>query len=63
MGLQFAKLAKKVKISEKTFQDISLMISKSDLVEKMVVSSFLNDTTKRNYLQSFQNLLTQLTKV
>ncbi|MGB5033396.1 MAG: HipA domain-containing protein, partial [Saprospiraceae bacterium] len=35
IGLQFAKLAKKSEISEKTFQDIMLlMISKSDLVEK-----------------------------
>ena len=64
IGLQFAKLAEKVEISEKTFQDIMLlMISKSDLVEKMVSASFLNDTTKRNYFQSFQGRLKQLTKV
>ncbi len=64
IGLQFAKLAEKAEIREKTFQDImSLMISKSDLVEKMVATSFLNDTTKRNYFQSFQGRLKQLTKV
>jgi serine/threonine-protein kinase HipA len=34
----------------------------SDLVEKMVAASFLNDTTKRNYFQSFQGRLKQLTK-
>lgn len=64
IGLQFATLAEKAEISEKIFQEImALMISKSDLVEKMVAASFLNDTTKRNYLQSFHGRLKQLTKV
>ena len=63
IGLQFAKLAEKAGISEKTFQEImAWMISRSDLVEKMVAASFLNDTTKRNYLQSYQGRLKQLTK-
>ncbi len=31
-------------------------------VEKMVAASFLNDTTKRDYFQSFQGRLKQLTK-
>lgn len=62
--LQFAKLAEKAEISEKTFKEImALMISKSDLVEKMVAASFLNDATKRNYFQSFQCCLKQLTKL
>ncbi len=62
--LQFAKLAEKAEIREKTFQDImSLMISKSDIVEKMVAASFLNATTKRNYFQLFQGRLKQLTKI
>lgn len=64
IGLQFAKLAEKAEISEKTFQEIiALMISKSELVEKMVAASFLDDTTKRNYFQSFQGRLNQLIKV
>ena len=64
IGLQLAKLAEKAEISEKTFQDImALMISKSDIVEKMVAASFLNDTTKRNYFQSFHSRLNQLSKV
>jgi serine/threonine-protein kinase HipA len=64
IGLQFAKLAEKAEIREKTFQDImSLMISKSDIVEKMVAASFLNATTKRNYFQLFQGRLKQLTKI
>jgi serine/threonine-protein kinase HipA len=63
ISLQFAKLAEKAEISEKTFQEImGLMISKSDLVKKMVAASFLNETTKRNYFQSFQARLKQLTK-
>jgi serine/threonine-protein kinase HipA len=63
IGSQFAKLAEKAEISEKIFQEImALMISKSDLVEKMVSASFLNETTKRNYFQSFQGRLNQLTK-
>jgi len=63
ISLQFAKLAEKAGISEKTFQEImAWMISRSDLVEKMVAASFLNDTVKRNYLQSYQGRLKQLTK-
>lgn len=64
ISLQFVRLAGKAGINEKVFQDIrSLMISKSDLVEKMVAASFLNDTTKRNYFQSFRGRLKQLIKV
>lgn len=63
IGLQFAQLAEKAEISEKTFQEImALMISQSDLVEKMVAASYLNNITKRNYFQSFQGRLNQLTK-
>ena len=62
IGLQFAKLAEKAGISEKSFQEIiALMISRSDLVKKIVAASFLNDTTKRNYVQSYQGRLKQLT--
>lgn len=63
IGFQFAKLAEKVEISEKTFQDImTLMRSHSDSVEKMVAASFLDDSTKRNYFQSFQGRFKQLFK-
>lgn len=62
--LKFACLADNAAINEKTFVDIiTLMTSKSDLVEKMVAASFLNDTTKRNYLQLYQNRLNQLRKI
>lgn len=64
IGVQFEKLAEKAEISEKDFQEMmALMISKSDVVEKMVAASFLNDTTKRYYLQSYQSRLKQLTKI
>jgi len=63
IGFQFAKLAEKAEIPEQTFQGImAFMVSKSEFVEKMVSASFLNDTTKRNYFQSFQGRLKQLTK-
>jgi serine/threonine-protein kinase HipA len=59
----FLKLAEKAEISEKIFQSVmALMLSKSDVVEKMVAASFLNNTTKRKYLQAYQGRLQQLTK-
>lgn len=61
--LQFAKLAEHAEISVKGFNDIiALMISKSDVVEKMVEASFLNDSSKRNYWQSYIGRLNQLMK-
>ncbi len=64
ISIQFAKLAGNAGIREKIFNDIiKLMVSKSDGVEKMVAASYLNDTTKRNYWQSYQGRLKQLIKV
>ena len=61
---QFAKLAEEAEISEKIFNDIlTLMLSKSSIVEKMVSASFLNDSTKRNYWQCYNGRLNQLSKV
>lgn len=61
IGLQFATLAAVAGISEKIFRNIMvLMLSKSDLVEKLIAASFLNDTTKKNYLQAYQTRLKQL---
>jgi serine/threonine-protein kinase HipA len=63
INLQFAKLAEKAEITEKAFRDMmELMTSKSDVVEKMVAASFLNDSTKRNYLQAYQGRLKQIIK-
>ena len=61
---QFSKLAENAEISKKFFNDIlTMMLSKSDSVEKMVTASFLNDSTKRNYWQSYNGRLKQLSKV
>jgi len=63
IGFLFANLAEKAEISEKNFQEImGLMISKSNLVNKMISASFLNDSTKKQYFQLYQERLHQLTK-
>ncbi len=63
ISVQFAKLAEIAGISEKIFWDsIELMMSKSAEVEKLIVASYLNDKTKRNYWQSYLGRLKQLTK-
>lgn len=60
---QFATLAAHAEISEKLFHDImALMTSKTDLVEKVVAASFLNEATKRSYFQLYQGKLKQLIK-
>jgi serine/threonine-protein kinase HipA len=48
---------------EKIFNDIlTKMLSQSEAVEKMTLSSFLSESTKRNYIQSYQGRLKQLIK-
>ena len=60
---QFTVLSELAGISEKNFKSIlNLMVSKSEMVEKLITASFLNDTTKRNYWQSYQARLKQLIK-
>lgn len=60
---QFFKLAEQTEISEKMFQDIfSIMVSKSAKVADMISCSFLNESTKRNYWQSYNLRLKQLLK-
>lgn len=64
ISTQFAKLADCAGISNKIFNNImELMLSKSTVVNNLIAASFLNDTTKRNYWQSYQGRLAQLTKV
>lgn len=61
--IQFSKLAENAEISEKIFYDIiMLMLSKSDIVEKMIKASFLDDSTKKNYWQSYNGRLKQILK-
>jgi serine/threonine-protein kinase HipA len=61
---QFSVLATQAGISPKIFADISAeMLSGSEKVERLTHSSFLDETTKRNYIQSYQTRLKQLIKV
>jgi serine/threonine-protein kinase HipA len=58
MSSQFATLAREAGISDKIFQSIkTLMTTQTTQVEKMIEASFLNDSIKRNYLQSYQRRL------
>ena len=60
---QFALLAEEVGISQKIFMYMKqIMLSQSEKIEKMVATSFLNETTKRNYFQTYQTRLKQLMK-
>ncbi len=60
---QFALLAEQVGIPEKVFHEMMLlMVSQSERVAKMITAAFLNETTKRNYWQSYQGRLKQLLK-
>jgi len=60
---QFAILSEEAGISSKIFNDImTLMLSQSDNVEKLITASFLNDNTKRTYRQSYEGRLKQLIK-
>ncbi len=64
ISMQFSKLAEHAEINEKIFNDMmSMMLSKSDMVEKMIIASFLNDSTKRNYWQSYLRRLKQLSTI
>lgn len=60
---QFLTLGKQADIPEPISKDIlSLMLSKAEMVEQMIQASFLNENTKRNYLQSYQGRFKQLKK-
>jgi len=59
---QFTTLAEQAGIGEKVFKDIkSRILTHSSPVENMIASSFLNESTKRNYWQSYQGRLKQFT--
>lgn len=60
---QFSKLSKLAGISGETFDEIyASIVSGREMVERMVASSFLDDSTKRNYWQSYNRRLKQLLK-
>jgi serine/threonine-protein kinase HipA len=63
IGAQFAILADQAGINERIFNGIlTTMLSKSEPVEKMTTSSFLSESSKRNYFQLYQGRLKQLMK-
>lgn len=60
---QFALLARIAGINSKVSDGIvSRMLSGSEQVEQLIFASFLDETTKRNYLQAYQGRLRQLQK-
>lgn len=60
---QFSVLAEMAGIRKTVFDKmLKTMLSNEDLVETLTFASFLDDTTKRNYLQSYQGRLKQLSK-
>lgn len=60
---QFAVLSKEAGIPQKVFDDIvTLILSGSAIIQTLTAASFLDDTTKRNYLQSYQGRINQLMK-
>lgn len=60
---QFVILAEQAGITEKVYTDIIIaMQTQSDLVKKMVHSSFLSEKTKGNYWQAYQGKLKRLMK-
>nr|WP_295924006.1 HipA domain-containing protein [uncultured Dyadobacter sp.] len=60
---QFTLLAEIAGINSKVFNGtVSQMLSGSEQVELLVSASFLDETTKQNYLQAYQSRLKQLLK-
>ena len=60
---QFTVLAERARIPSKTFAAIAeLMLSRSDQVQRLTFSSYLDESTQRNYWQSYQARLKQLQK-
>lgn len=60
---QFSLLAELAGISNKAFEGIlNSMLGQADKVEKLILASFLDEKTKRNYLQAYQGRMKQLLK-
>lgn len=60
---QFFKLSEFVGLKEQQVKKIfDLLSSGSEKVEKLIAASFLDDKTKRNYLQLYQTKLKKLTR-
>lgn len=58
---QFYVLGKEVGLTDKQIKNIhQSMISRSEMVEKFIGCSYLNEKSKRNYLQAYQTKLKKL---
>jgi serine/threonine-protein kinase HipA len=58
---QFVLLGKMTNLTEKQINNtFNLILSNADKVEKLINASFLNDSTKRSYLQLYQGKLKKL---
>jgi serine/threonine-protein kinase HipA len=58
---QFLLLGKMAALTEKQINDtFNIMLSKAEKVEKLINASFLNDSTKRSYLQMYQGKVRKL---
>lgn len=63
IGEQFGVLAKEAEIDEHIYEELYVsMLAASSQVEKLIAASFLDATTKRSYLQSYQSRIKQLKK-
>lgn len=60
---QFRLLSEKAGLKERVYNDIlNTMLNRTELVEKLTFSSFLDEKTQRNYFQSYQTRLIKLKK-
>lgn len=60
---KFKILSEIAGINEKVYEDIlDTMLEKTDLVEKLTFSSFLDEKTQRSYFQFYQTRLKKLKK-
>jgi serine/threonine-protein kinase HipA len=60
---QFKILSEKAGINENVYDGLlNTMLNKTDLVEKLTFSSFLDEKTQRNYFQSYRTRLNKLKK-
>ncbi len=60
---QFKILSEKAGINKKVYDDIlNTMLNQSNFVKKLTFSSFLDESTQRNYFQAYQTRLKKLKK-
>ncbi len=63
VSAQFSLLAEKAEISKKQKDDVfNKLLSNSEKIETLIKASYLNEKTKRNYLQAYQTRLKKMKK-